>query len=131
MMIKKYSALFLTKVYIITALGFALNLHYCGGVLAAVKIEGPAKTCKLSQITAKKCCKDKQIDVKVKDAHQGESPSIIAKLFGFELSKIPFGDYILSAQQSLLEKLSTPAPPLPPPPSGKAAQYIKNCSLRI
>jgi hypothetical protein len=98
--------------------------------LAAVKIDAPAKTCK-TPVADKKCCKEKQVDVKIKDAHQAEAPSLMAKLFGFELSKIPFGNFVFSAQQALLDKLSSPPPPPPPPPPGKESQYIKNCSLRI
>jgi hypothetical protein len=131
-MIKRLTTLFLTKVYIITALGFALNLHYCGDVLASVKINGPTKSCKSVVVKKMKCCSDKQLDVKVKDAHQGESPSILSKIFAFELPEISFGDYFLSAQKELLQKLSGCHPPPPPPASsGKAAEYIKNCSLRI
>ena len=124
--------MFMAKVYLVTALGFALNLHFCGKVLASASIIVPAKSCAVP-LAARKCCKEKQVDLKVKDAHQGESPSLMMKLFGFEVSKIPFGDYVLSAQQALLDKLNAnpPPPPPPTPSSGKAAQYIKNCSLRI
>jgi hypothetical protein len=115
-MIKRLTTLFLTKVYIVTAFGFALNLHYCGSVLAAVEINSPAKNCNPLAAMKMKGCKDKKVDVKIKDAHQGESQSLMSKLFGFEMTKIPFGD---------------PAPPAPPPPSGKTSQFIKNCSLRI
>lgn len=131
-MIKRLTTLFLTKVYIVTVLGFALNLHYCGDVLASVRVNVPAKSCKSIAVKKMKCCSDKQVDVKVKDAHQGESPSILSKIFAFELPEISFGGYFLSAQKELLHKLSGNAPPAPPPPSsGKASQYIKNCSLRI
>jgi hypothetical protein len=122
--------MFMAKVYLITAIGFALNLHFCGNVLASVKLSGPTKICEQPS-AAKKCCKEKQVDVKIKDAHQAESPSLMMKLFGFEISKIPFGDYVLSAQQALLDKLNATPPPPPSPPSGKEAQYIKNCTLRI
>jgi hypothetical protein len=129
-MIKRFTAMFLAKVYLITALGFALNLHFCGDALASVKISAPPVGCK-EPVAAKKCCNDKQLDVKVKDAHQGESPSIISKLLSFEMPKIAFGDFVLSAQKALLEKLSDQDPPAPPPPSGKTSQYIKNGILRI
>lgn len=129
-MMKRFTAMFLTKVYLITALGFALNLHFCGDALASVKIITPPKPCK-DVAVSKKCCNDKQLDVKVKDAHQSESPSIISKLLSFEMPKIAFGDFVLSAQKALLEKLSNDEPPAPPPPSGKTAQYIKNGILRI
>jgi hypothetical protein len=131
-MIKRLTTLFLTKVYIITVLGFALNLHYCGDVLASVTVNAPAKSSKIVVVKKMKCCNDKQLDVKVKDAHQGESQSILSKIFAFELPEISFGDYFLSAQKELLQKLSGSDPPAPPPASsGKAAQYIKNCALRI
>jgi hypothetical protein len=130
-MMKRFMAMFLTKVYLITALGFALNLHFCGDALASVKITGAPKPCKESVVVAKKCCNDKQLDVKVKDAHQAETPSIISKLLSFEMPKIAFGDFVLSAQKALLEKLSDEDPPAPPPPSGKTSQYIKNGILRI
>jgi len=130
-MMKRYSAMFMAKVYLITALGFALNLHFCGKVLAGVSIIGPTKACEVP-MASKKCCKDKQVDVKIKDSHQAESPSIMMKLFGFQVSKIPFGDFVLSAQQALLDKLNaTPPPARYSPPSGKEAQYIKNCTLRL
>ena len=128
---KKFTAIFLTKVYLITALGFALNLHFCGDALASIKINAPAKVCKEPPGVSKKCCNEKQLDVKVKDAHQAESPSIISKLLSFEMPKIAFGDFVLSAQKALLEKLSDEVPPPPPPPSGKTSQYIKNGILRI
>ncbi|MFD2872840.1 hypothetical protein ACFS5N_10200 [Mucilaginibacter ximonensis] len=128
-MMKRFSAMFTVKVYLITALAFALHLHFCGKVFAGVTVNGPTKTCSVP-MASKKCCKEKQVDVKIKDSHQTESPSLMKKLFGFEISKIPFGDYVLSAQQALLDKLNATPPP-PSPSSGKEAQYIKNCSLHI
>ncbi|MDB5116962.1 MAG: hypothetical protein JWQ79_2454 [Mucilaginibacter sp.] len=128
-MIKRLGSLFLTKLYIVTVLGFVINLHYCGKVLAAVSVNSPAKVCKGFSVP-KKCCQDKGIDIKIKDARQGGgSSSFLSGLFSFELPKIPFGDFVLSAQQALLEKLSNPAPPLPPP--NKTDPVIKNRILRI
>jgi hypothetical protein len=129
-MAKKSGALFLTKLYIITVIGFALNLHFCEGALASVRIDGPAKTCIKVPPTGKmNGCNDKQVDVKIKDAHQAESPSFFSQIFGFEITQIPFGAYVLSAQQAVVEKLSNKPPP--PPPSGKTSQFIKNCTLKL
>jgi len=128
-MIKRSGALFLTKLYIVTALGFALNIHYCGTALAGVKINAPAKSCKMLSAGKMKCCKDKEIDVKIKDAHQGESPSFLFEVFGFEIPKTSFGDFALSAQQALLEKLSAKRPP--GAPSNKTDPIIKNRNIRI
>jgi hypothetical protein len=128
-MIKRSRALLLAMLYIVTVFGFALNLHYCGNVLASVNIDSPAKSCKAISEAKMKCCKDKQVAVKVKDAHQSESPSFLKGLFAVELPKVHFSDYFLSAQQVLLEKLSDRGPPSSP--LGKVATFIKNCIFRI
>lgn len=121
--------MFLTKLYIVTVLGFVLNLHYCGTVLAGVKVNSPAKTCHPFAAKKMKCCKEKEIDVKIKDAHQGETATTANfQLFGIEIPKLPFGDFIFSAQQALLEKLSDQ--PAAPPPA-KVDPVIKNRTLRI
>src|ERR1700761_4536165 len=122
-MIKKISAMFLTKLYIVTVLGFVLNLHYCGTVLAGVKVNAPVKTCQPSAAKKMKCCKEKEIDVKVKDSHQSETTTTNFQLFGIEIPKIPFSDFFFSAQQALLEKLSDQ--PTSPPPA-KTDPVIKN-----
>jgi hypothetical protein len=128
-MIKKAGIVLSILLYLTTVQGFAINLHYCGKRLESVKIDGPAKTCKDIAANKMKCCKDKQVVVKVKDSHQAESSSVFVGLFGFELPKIPFGDYILSTQHALLEKLTNPNPP--PVPPDKANITIKNGALRI
>lgn len=128
-MLKRSGAILLTMLYVITVFGFALNLHYCGSTLAAVKIDSPVKSCKTLSGKKMKCCKDTQLSIKIKDAHQAESPSFLAGLFAFELPKIPFGDYLLSAQQALLEKLLDRGPPSVP--TGKIATFLKNCIFRI
>ncbi len=113
-MIKRSGALFSTRLYIVIALGIALNLYYCGSALAGVKINAPVKSCKMlltKKIKGCKDCKDKETDVKIKDDKQAESPSFLFEVFGFEIPKISFGDFVLSAQQALLEKLSAKCPP--------------------
>ena len=128
-MLKRSCALLLVMLYVVTASGFALNLHYCGKILASVKIDAPVKSCQPFAAEKMKCCKDKQIKVKVKDAHQNASPSILKSIFAIELPKTLFADYFLSAQQVLLEKLSDRGPPSSP--IGKIAVFIKNCIFRI
>jgi hypothetical protein len=76
-----------------------------------------------------KCCKDSQLQVKVKDAHQGEETSFLAKVFGFELPGLSFGNFSFSSQQSLLEHFFNKAPPDEPVES--IATFIKNCIFRI
>ncbi|WP_299354996.1 hypothetical protein [Mucilaginibacter sp.] len=57
--------------------------------MAAVEINTPAKNCTPLAALKMKCCKDKKVDVKIKDAHQGESQSNV-KAVWLEMTKIPF-----------------------------------------
>ncbi len=129
-MIKRQGALLLALLYTITVAGFALNLHYCGSHVADVQINAPAKPCTTSMAKSKmNCCKDSKLDVKVKDDHQKESTSFFSRLFAFELPKFPLADFLLSAQQSVLEKLFDRGPP--DVPSEGIAVFLKNCIFRI
>ena len=68
--------------YVITVSGFALNLHYGFNQYSAVKVDAPANTCaKILESSKMKCCKEKCIEIKVKDAHQNNSPLHWSKFF--------------------------------------------------
>ncbi len=129
-MLKRSGAVLLTMLYVVTVLGFALNLHYCGNEIASVKINAPAVNCGMDKAAGKmKCCKDSQLQVKVKDAHQGEETSFLAKVFGFELPSLSFGNTLFSDQQSLFERYFDRDPP--DEPTESIATFIKNCIFRI
>lgn len=130
-MFKRSGALLLAILYTVTVAGFALNLHYCGNRVAAVKINAPAKSCvKPLAKTKMKCCKDTRLDVKVKDSHESQQTSFLSRIFSFELPKLPLEDFFLSAQRALLEIFADRGPP-PDKPSNKVAVILKNCMLRI
>jgi hypothetical protein len=125
-MFKKVSVLTFMLLYLVTASGFALNLHYCGNVIASVKINQPAKKCSPVKM---KCCHDKHVEVKVKDAHEGQpAKSFLAKLFYLDLPKLPFEDFFMPAQDATAD-----APTDRGPPDRSPAQpvYLKNCTFRI
>jgi hypothetical protein len=125
-MLKRVFIVLLALLYTVTVFGFGVNVHYCGKTIASVKINSPAQSCKMVLPGSKmKCCKDK-----VKDAHQGGSASFLGKLLAFDLPKLPFEDFFLSAQKALLEKLFDRGPPDPPAES-KITIFIKNCNIRI
>jgi hypothetical protein len=128
-MIKRSGAVVLTLLYIVTAMGFAINLHYCCSHLASIKIDAPVKSCNMPVTGKMKCCQDKHLEVKVKDAHQGQSQSFLSKIFGFELPKLPFADFFFSAQQTLSDKDLDKDPP--DPPSNGLINFLKNCVFRI
>jgi len=132
-MFKRTGALSLALLYTITVLGFALNLHYCGTKIASVKISAPAVDKKADVTCGMKmnCCKNHKVEVKVKDDHQAEQQtSFLAKVFAFEIPKLPFEDFIFSAQKALLEKILDRGPPAEKSGS-KVATFLKNCNFRI
>lgn len=129
-MIKRFGALLLVVLYTITASGFALNLHYCGTRVASVKINTPAKSCGMTMgVSENKCCKDIKIDVKVKDAHEAQSGSFLAKVFNLTIPKPIFQEYSFSAQQVLAERFFDRGPP--DIPVKGVPVFLKNCIFRI
>ena len=127
-MIKRLGALLLIMLYTVTVSGFALNLHYCGKLLASVKLEVPSKSCLKSDGSKMKCCKDKQITVKVKDAHQNATFNFLAKTFVFDVPKSIFND-AAPAQQTIHQRLLYSAAPHAPP--DKVPVFVKNCTFLI
>lgn len=112
--------------YLVTASGFALNLHYCGKTLQSVKIDAPAKKCGPVKM---KCCRDKHLEVKVKDTHKSAaSHSLLSKLFMVDLPKLPFEEYLFP-EQEIAANIS--ANRGPPDGGCKTPVYIKNCTFRI
>jgi hypothetical protein len=90
-MLKRSGALLLLVLYLITGIGFAITLHYCGNLVTSVKIGASFSSCKKQgMMPGMKCCKNKRIDIKIKDSHQGESQSFLSKLFGFRLSAVNY-----------------------------------------
>lgn len=129
-MIKRSGALLLSLLYIITVAGFALNLHYCGNHVADVKINAPAKACAQPMAKSKmNCCKDAKFEVKVKDDHQAQQTSFLAKVFAFELPKLAFEDLFLPVQQALLGRFFDRPPP--DQPLEGISVFLRNCIFRI
>jgi hypothetical protein len=126
-MLKRSGAILLILLYAITVSGFAINLHYCGKLLASVKISAPVESCSKS-MKKMKCCNDKQIQVKVKDAHQNASFNFIAKTFAFDIPKTLFSDFLPVANVPAKKLLYAASPHAPP---DQVAVFIKNCTFRI
>jgi hypothetical protein len=127
-MLKKFGAYLLTLLYVITVAGFALNLNYCCSRLTSVKIYSEVKSCAM-HMGKSKCCESKHIVVKVKDAHQGQASSFIAKLKIVELPKLAFADFVIAPQQiALLNHHGHDPPDLP---LSGISQLQKTGMLRI
>ena len=126
-MLKKSGAILLVLLYTLTVSGFAINLHYCGKLLASVKISAPVESCSKS-MKKMKCCNDKQIQVKVKDAHQNASFNFIAKTFAVDIPKTYLTSF-LPVENAPAKKLLYVAAPHAPPDA--VAVFVKNCTFRI
>ncbi len=127
-MIKRSGAFLLILLYLVTVTGFALNLHYCFNNIYSVSVDAPAKSCK--PVASKmKCCKDKRFEVKVKDAHQTESNTLLSQTFNLHLLVLPFADLLFSAKQRFLA--NSLYEDLPDPPLNTISTFLRNRKLRI
>ena len=129
-MLKRSGTLLLTMLYVITVVGFAINFQYCGKVITDVKINAPLQGCIKSPMAAKmKCCSQKHVDIKIKDAHQTGVSSILAKVFAFQLPVLSFAHFAFINYPVVFQKSLYASPP--EPGQSDVAVFIKNCSFRI
>ncbi|MGZ3777342.1 MAG: HYC_CC_PP family protein [Mucilaginibacter sp.] len=127
-MLKKSAAILLMLLYVSTVSGFALNLHYCFNRLSSVQIDPPAKTCAKNLAASKmKCCQDKHIEVKVKDAHHGSFGSVLSKIFNEDLPLILLGNTFFSLPVSCTVAVVYRGPP----PIPDIALFLKHRTFRI
>ena len=127
-MVKRSVVIVLMMLYVVTVSGFALNLHYCFNRLSSVKVDVPANTCaKVLESSKMKCCKDKHLEIKVKDAHQNNSPLHWSKFFPLSLPVTAFLDFV-PATQYFVTGISTERGP---PKAPDVPLFIKNCIFRI
>lgn len=122
-MLKKPGICLVVLLYLITATGFAMNLHFCGKSIESVKINAPAKNCGMDS----KCCKNTHVEVKMKDAHQTAHTSFTGNNLVFfvpVLSYVPLHEPLTISQAAKV--VSERGPPLFTIPV-----YLKNCTFRI
>ena len=128
-MLKRSAAVILILLYISTVSGFALNLHYCFNRLSSVQIDAPSKACAKGLAVSKmKCCKDKHIEVKVKDSHEAGAKSTLSKIFNEDIPFILFGDIFFKISGDNIATVSYRGPPNA---LHKSPLFLKNCTFRI
>lgn len=113
--------------YLTTVSGFALNLHYCFNRLASVRVDAPANSCVKLQSSKMKCCKDQKIEIKVKDAHQNNSPLHWSKFFPIALPVSAFVILAPIVQDQVITNTTERGPPQAP----GIPVFIKNRIFRI
>lgn len=129
-MFKKPAVLIVLALYLATATGFALNIHYCFNRITSVQIDAPTKSCDKEPGMTKKrdCCKDIVVKVKVDDKHQAEVHSVLSQVFAPYVINVPFGDFITPVQDATACNLPDRGPPLI---DDGIPAIIKNCVFRI
>ncbi|MBS1524163.1 MAG: hypothetical protein JST19_00855 [Bacteroidetes bacterium] len=128
-MFKKPAAILLMLLYLVTASGFALNLHYCFDQIASIKIDAPAdalygKALKMSKMN---CCKDSRIEVKIKDAHQNSSSAAPVKICPVVLATLNYADFTAIFQNAAIVNMVYRGPP----PLPDRCIYLQNRTFRI
>ncbi|MBB4800411.1 hypothetical protein HNP37_000450 [Flavobacterium nitrogenifigens] len=71
MNIKKCTGLFLAFLLLVSNIGFALDVHYCGGKIASISLNTTSKPviekkCCGSKEKKNSCCKDKHVQIEKK-----------------------------------------------------------------
>ncbi len=83
MNIKKCTSLFLAFLLLVSNVGLAFNVHYCGGEIASISVNRIApqqiekSCCKKTDEKEDSCCKDKVVNF------QKKSDNTILKVFSF------------------------------------------------
>ncbi len=126
-MLKRSVIIVLAMLYLTTVSGFALNLHYCFNRLASVKVDAKANPCAKLQSSKMKCCKDQKIEIKVKDAHQNNSPLHWSKFFPIALPVSAFVIFTPAVQNLVVVNVTERGPPKAP----GIPLFLKNCIFRI
>ncbi|HEX8017011.1 MAG TPA: hypothetical protein VF465_17395 [Flavobacterium sp.] len=83
MNLKKCTGLFLAFLLLVSNIGFALDVHYCGGKIASVSLSttvSPVKKCCGDKEKKSSCCKDKVVKFEKK------SDNATVKVFFYQLA---------------------------------------------
>lgn len=109
-----------------------MSLHFCGGKLAEVSFFKEKASCKICKSEAMDkhddgCCRNTQIDIKVKDSHQNGIQTKLPDLIGFNLIFHPIvADFLHQIFPIFLTKIENKAPPL----VVRLSLHILNCVFR-
>lgn len=126
-MIKRISIFAIALLYLVTASGFAVNVHYCFNHLFAVSINAPVKGCSKPGVKMD-CCRDTHLVVKVKDAHKGAT-TVFAKVPCYSLPAVVFAGNYYKANSAYPAAILYKD--LPDPPPGGIPAFLMNRTLRV
>ena len=115
-------------IYGFSSTGMTVNFHYCCGKLKKVEFSSAQIECgmKIKHNSSKKCCDNKQLDLKVKDDQKiTENAKTVFKAFALSNS---FPDFAII--QPLKGKPLIPSA-FASPPLANQSLYILHCTYRI
>jgi hypothetical protein len=127
-MLKKAAALLLSVLYLVTATGFALNVRFCGDAITTISINTTAKT-PAGCVGGMKCCANKHLVIKVKEAHIAEAHGLLAKIPVITAAQFVQPYFSFSFGPALSEAFNCKRPPDPPLPGIDV--FLKNRVFRI
>jgi hypothetical protein len=131
MNLRQKIALSLCVFYLVSVIGLAISLHFCGSNLSDI---GLAKTAKCGMCTSEKkevkgdhCCKSTSLEVKITDSHQGGAKVSLPEDFSLALFLSPMlSQYLAALFPRIFGKIADKAPPL----SARQALHVLHCVFR-
>ena len=132
MKLKQKFALSLCAFYVLSVIGIALSMHFCGGKLADVAFytnKTSCKFCKTEPVDKKDdgCCKNTTVEVKVKDSHHAEASVKLPKVFSLD-SYLP--SYIITFLKPFLPKYFGSLVNKAPPRTSGISLQVLHCVFR-
>ncbi len=77
---KKVAAIFLVFLYLIPSIGFSMDLHFCGSSVTNLSIQKKLdKDCICAKKSAKNCCKEIHLEVKLDVSQKAASTLEVSK----------------------------------------------------
>ena len=124
-------AFILIIIYVTFTSGLLVNVHYCMGKVASVRIESTAAAdaCNAcEQRATMSCCNDHLTVLKVNDAHIGvvneSSMASVASILLSVFTSNLFADSNIISDDIILSNIS-------PPPRNAPEIFLRNCNFRI
>jgi hypothetical protein len=128
--VKKITAILLTTVYLLSAIGVSATSFYCCGVLRSTSLSIGDLQSKDTKATAKanNCCKTTKQSFKVKDNHFGSgSISLLTKIFPALNQPVIIFNLNTKSFTSAHAAFNSHAPPF----RQHEPIYVLNCTYRI
>jgi hypothetical protein len=131
MKLRQKSALALCVFYVLSVIGLAVSLHFCGNNLSSISLADSAKcgSCGAEKkvSVANHCCKTTSLEVKVKDSHQAVGKVSLPENYSISLFFGPIiSQFIAAVFPRTFSMVAGKAPPL----SARQALYIYHCVFR-